>query len=176
MKIYTRTGDKGTTALVGGARVAKDSPRLEAYGTVDELNSWLGLLLASSNFPAEERELLTDAQSRLFDIGGRLAGTPSSGITEADIAALEASIDRMTGACAPQTCFLLPGGCTLAAQANVARTVCRRAERRMEAVKEESGIEPEAMAYINRLSDWLFALSRYCNACAGTAEHPWLQR
>lgn len=176
MKIYTRTGDKGTTALVGGTRVPKDAPRIEAYGTIDELNSWLGLLLAHGDFPASEREILTDAQSRLFDIGGRLAGTPVSGITEADIAALEASIDRMTGACTPQTCFILPGGCLLAAQANIARTVCRRAERRMETVKAETGIEPEAMAYVNRLSDWLFALSRYCNACAGTPELPWRQR
>ncbi|MDE6145425.1 MAG: cob(I)yrinic acid a,c-diamide adenosyltransferase [Muribaculaceae bacterium] len=173
MKVYTRTGDRGLTSIVGGERISKASPRIEAYGTVDELNSWLGLLIAEQECPDVQRRLMTEVQSRLFDIGGHLAGTPSAGIIPENIAALEADIDAMDSSLSPLTRFVLPGGSPLAAKANIARTVCRRAERLMVAVSDTVGLEPEPLVFINRLSDWLFVFSRFCNKNAGIEEKFW---
>lgn len=176
MKVYTRTGDSGMTSIVGGERLPKSSPRIEAYGTIDELNSWLGILIASGECPPQSRELMIDLQSRLFDIGGRLAGMPSAGITVDDAKALEADIDRMTALLPPINNFILPGGSQLAAQANVMRTVCRRAERLMVRIADEIDLEPEPLTLINRLSDWLFTFGRYCNLTAGITEFFWKKR
>lgn len=173
MKIYTRTGDRGTTSIVGGERLPKSHPRIEAYGTIDELNSWIGLLIADSECPAESRSLMTDIQSRLFDIGGRLAGTPSAGITPEDVLRLERDIDAMDAQLPPLTQFLLPGGSLLAAKANIARTVCRRAERLMVDIADSIGLEPEPLIFINRLSDWLFTFGRWCNHMSGIEEKFW---
>ena len=173
MKIYTRTGDRGTTSIVGGERLSKDAPRIEAYGTIDELNSHLGLLLAlATDLAPERRQLVQEIQSRLLDIGGYLAGTATSGITEGDIAALEADIDAMQANLVPLRTFVLPGGTRAAAQAHVCRTVCRRAERRMVSLAPEPG----ALTYVNRLSDWLYTLALALNAAADTPETPWRPR
>lgn len=176
MKVYTRTGDSGLTSIVGGERLPKSAPRIDAYGTIDELNSWLGILIAAPGCPAKSRRLMINLQSRLFDIGGRLAGMPSAGITADDIAALEADIDRMTDLLPPINNFILPGGSQLAAQANVARTVCRRAERLMVLVANEISLEQEPLTLINRLSDWLFTFGRYCNHLEGIQENFWKKR
>ncbi len=173
MKIYTRTGDRGTTSIVGGDRLSKSHPRIDAYGTVDELNSWIGMLIADADCPAAARELMTDVQSRLFDIGGRLAGTPSAGITPENIERLERDIDAMDAQLPPLTQFVLPGGSPLAAKANVARTVCRRAERLMVNVADLIALEPEPLIFINRLSDWLFTFGRFCNHLSGNQEKFW---
>ena len=173
MKVYTRTGDRGTTSIVGGERLSKAHPRIEAYGTVDELNSWIGLLIADGECPDGARRLMTDVQSRLFDIGGRLAGTPSAGITPDNILRLEQDIDAMDATLPQLTQFVLPGGSPLAARANVARTVCRRAERLMVDVADSIGLEPEPLIFINRLSDWLFTFGRFCNHCSGNEEKFW---
>lgn len=176
MKVYTRTGDRGSTSIVGGERLSKAAPRIDAYGTVDELNSWIGLLIADGDCPDEQRRLMTDVQSRLFDIGGRLAGTPTAGITEENIAAIEADIDAMDARLPALTQFVLPGGSRLAAQANIARTVCRRAERLIVGVADSIGLEPQPLIFINRLSDWLFTFGRFCNKIAGIEEKFWQKR
>lgn len=173
MKIYTRTGDRGTTSIVGGERLSKSHPRIEAYGTVDELNSWIGLLIADGECPDGARRLMTDIQSRLFDIGGRLAGTPSAGITPENISQLEQDIDSMTASLPPLTQFVLPGGSPLTARVNIARTVCRRAERLMVDVADSIGLEPEPLIFTNRLSDWLFTFGRFCNHLSGNEEKFW---
>lgn len=173
MKVYTRTGDRGTTSIVGGERLSKSHPRIEAYGTVDELNSWIGVLIADGECPDGARRLMTGVQSRLFDIGGRLAGTPSAGITPDNILRLEQDIDAMDLQLPPLTQFVLPGGSPLAARANVARTVCRRAERLMVDVADSIGLEPEPLIFINRLSDWLFTFGRFCNHLSGNEEKFW---
>lgn len=176
MKVYTRTGDTGLTSIVGGQRLPKSAPCIDAYGTIDELNSWLGLLIAAPGCPRESRELMIDLQSRLFDIGGRLAGMPSAGITPEDIATLEADIDRMTALLPPINNFILPGGSQLAAQANIARTVCRRAERLMVLIANDINLEPQPLTLINRLSDWLFTFARFCNLIEGNTEFFWKKR
>ncbi len=173
MKVYTRTGDSGMTSIVGGQRLPKSDPRIDAYGTIDELNSWLGLLIASPQCPPESRALMIDLQSRLFDIGGHLAGVPSPGITPENIAALEADIDRMTALLPPITQFILPGGTIPAAQANIARTVCRRAERLMVLTANHIDLDPAALTLINRLSDWLFTFARFLNLKEGKQEFFW---
>lgn len=180
MKIYTKTGDTGMTALVGGSRVSKTSPRLEAYGTLDELNSHIGLLLSLISSDAL-RSFLLNIQSRLFDLGAYLATpadadtepVPPKGLPESEIAALEAEIDRMTAEIPPLNSFILPGGCTPACQTHVCRTVCRRAERRLLAIIPLP--HPSAIAYLNRLSDYLFTLARFLNHLSSTPEIPWQQ-
>lgn len=176
MKIYTRTGDRGTTSIVGGERLPKSHPRIEAYGTIDELNSWIGLLIADKNCPSDARELMTGIQSRLFDIGGRLAGTPCAGITSSNISKLEENIDKMDTQLPALTQFVLPGGTPLAARVNIARTVCRRAERLMVDVATSIGLEPEPLIFINRLSDWLFTFARFCNHRSGNDEKFWIKQ
>lgn len=173
MKIYTRTGDAGTTSIVGGTRLPKDAKRIEAYGTVDELNSYLGLLIADASTPPTQRELLTSVQNTLFNIGGYLAGTPSPDIPEGQITQLENSIDLMDRELPPLRNFILPGGCPLAAQAHVARTVCRRAERRIISIASDIILPPELLGFINRLSDWLYTFARYANLKAQVDEITW---
>lgn len=179
MKIYTRTGDDGTTSLVGGTRVAKSSPRLQAYGTVDELNSHIGLLLSLGGIPDDHRRVLSYVQHLLFNLGAQLATEPESkfqpqGITKNDIEALEKAIDAAQDTLPPLRRFILPGGTTAAAQANVARTVARRAERHMTGMTlAQCPVHPDALRFINRLSDYLFVLARLINHTAGTPETFW---
>lgn len=179
MKIYTRTGDAGTTALVGGKRVSKASPRLEAYGTVDELNSHIGLLLSLDGIPEDARQTLALVQHRLFNLGSQLATEPESkwqpqGITDTDVDMLEQAIDVVDAELPPFRKFILPGGSQAASQAHVARTVARRAERRMvEMAEADMPVTPQAMRFINRLSDYLFVLARQINIFSGTDEIFW---
>ncbi len=177
-RLYTRTGDDGTTSLVGGARAPKDSIRLEAYGTVDELNSWLGLLVASEAVTEERRQLLRSVQNRLFDIGASLATEPESRWQPAPLGhkaveALENAIDTVDSGLPPLRSFILPGGHPDAARANVARTIARRAERRIIALSRDVQIDPDILKYINRLSDFLFALAREININTDHEEISW---
>lgn len=173
MKIYTRTGDAGHTSIVGGQRMPKTASRIEAYGTVDELNSHLGLLAADASTPSLQRQLLLNVQNSLFNIGGFLAGIPTDGLSDRDIAALEESIDTMDRELPPLREFILPGGSILATRAHIARTVCRRAERRILTCAGEMNLPPTLLAYINRLSDWLFTFARYANLQAEITENTW---
>ena len=182
MKIYTRTGDAGTTSLVGGTRVSKTHPRLEAYGTVDEVNSHLGLL-ASYDIPQADREALQWIQNRLFDLGCQLATEEDSkwrprAITAEDVARLETIIDQVDTTLPRHNRFILPGGTAAAAQAQVARTVARRSERDMLRLDSALGgekIASEALRFINRLSDYLFVMARHLNIIAGGNEIFWEQ-
>jgi cob(I)alamin adenosyltransferase len=179
MKIYTKTGDTGDTGLFGGPRVRKDSPRIEAYGTVDELNAVLGLARAES-LPDEIDALLYRVQNELFDLGAELA-TPNAeerglrSLGAAQIAALEQAIDRGESQLAPLKQFILPGGNRGAALLHNARTVCRRAERRLITLANEPDekLATEPVVYLNRLSDLLFVLARWTNQLAGVADVPW---
>ncbi len=176
--LYTRTGDNGTTALVDGSRISKDSDRLEAYGTIDELNSHIGLYMSLEPKSPEIPTLLT-VQHRLFDIGGYLACPPSdtpllpAGVTDADITALEQAIDRTDALLPRHRQFILPGGSQAAAQAHVARTVARRAERRLTTLARTSTVDPAVLRYVNRLSDYLFALARFSNVAHKIDEIFW---
>jgi cob(I)alamin adenosyltransferase len=176
MKIYTKTGDAGETGLFGGPRVRKDDERIEAFGTVDELNSHLGIvrtLPAAAAFDA----LLRGIQCELFDLGAQLAtpGDSDERITVAHVEALEQAIDRFEGDLEPLKCFILPAGTPLAAELHVARTVCRRAERRVVtlASRLETTIPANAIEYLNRLGDLLFVLARVANRCESVADDPW---
>ncbi len=181
MKIYTRTGDQGDTALFGGGRVSKSHGRVEAYGTIDELNAILGIVRAGN--PSRQADAwLRDVQLQLFHLGADLA-TPLDAaadwvvrVTAQEITWLEEGIDRMTDALEPLRNFILPGGTPAAAHLHLARTVCRRAERLIVALAESDEINPNAVAYVNRLSDWLFTLSRYENQQAGESEQKWALR
>ncbi|MDE6119330.1 MAG: cob(I)yrinic acid a,c-diamide adenosyltransferase [Muribaculaceae bacterium] len=176
MKIYTRTGDAGTTALVGGSRTPKDDARVEAYGTVDELNAHIGLLTTYPKCPPEEREVLIFVQNRLFNIGAYLANPDPAApipVCQNDITRLENSIDRMERMTPPTDRFTLPGGCTLSAQAHVARTVARRAERRIVTLASQVSVASSVLAFINRLSDWFYAFSRYNNVISDAHETFW---
>ena len=168
--IYTGTGDHGETSLVGGKRVAKQDIRLEAYGTIDELNAHIGLLrtLLPDNMP-DDAHLLLDIEHRLFSIGSHLAtDTADTALREAsriypeEVARLEQRIDRLDDALPPLRNFVLPGGTTASAQAHVCRTVCRRAERRICDLHTTHPVDTLLLQYINRLSDYLFVLSRQC--------------
>ena len=178
MKIYTRTGDRGDTALFGGQRVPKDALRVEAYGTIDELNSVLGIVLADTNDSGIEM-VLKPVQSLLFEVGADLA-TPRAlerpavrRITEADAGALEPVIDRLEEQLEPLKAFVLPGGSPLAARIHFARTVCRRAERACVRLSRNEDIGEDISRYLNRLSDLLFVAARYANARAHVPEVPW---
>lgn len=179
-RLYTRTGDDGTTSLVGGTRAPKDSERLEAYGTVDELNSWLGLIAASDALDDTRRAEIHAMQNVLFDIGAALATEPESKwqpkpLAQGKISAIEAAIDAVDGTLPPLRQFILPGGHPDAARANIARTVARRAERRIIALSRIVDVDPAILRYVNRLSDYLFALGRYINHTARIDEIPWQQ-
>ncbi len=180
-KIYTKTGDDGTTGLVGGSRVKKYDVRLEAYGTVDELNAAIGLI-RSYKLPADAENYLLEIQNKLFNIGSRLASdekgnafTEKLSITKDHISFLEKAIDKMEEDLPELTHFILPGGDLAAAQCHVARTVCRRAERRILEFSELEKVQPEIKKYINRLSDFLFVLARKLAASRGIEEKPWKQ-
>ena len=179
MKIYTKTGDKGMTSLVGGTRVAKTDVRLEAYGTVDELNAHLGLLVTYLS-DGDDKTFLRQVQDTLFAVGSHLATDrrktelkAASIITPGQVEAVERAIDSIDRLLPPLTAFVLPGGSLGAAQCHVCRTVCRRAERRILALADEVEIAPELLAYVNRLSDYLFVLSRKINLDADKDEIFW---
>ncbi len=178
MKIYTRGGDEGQTDLLGGKRVGKDDPRVDTYGTVDELNALLGLARASGLGASLDLKVAR-IQHQLFAIGSRLA-TPSEVaaphlplIREEWIGALEAEIDEATAELPPLRQFVLPAGAPGAAALHLARTVCRRAERAIVKLARDEEVAPEALAYVNRLSDWLFTMARAANLEAGAAEVFW---
>ncbi len=159
-KIYTRTGDTGTTGLGDGSRVRKDSARVEAFGTVDELNSVLGVLLAVPALPEAIAACLTEVQHELFDLGGELCIPGSSVIGAAQVARLETGLDGFNDALPPLKEFILPGGGPAAAACHLARTVARRAERRVWTLAAQDVVNPESLRYLNRLSDLLFVLAR----------------
>ena len=171
-KIYTRTGDGGETGLARGERVSKDGPRIEAIGTVDELNSHLGVLLAE---PVSDRvrEVLTEVQHRLFDLGGELSLPDMTLISEAHVKALEEALDAFNATLPPLKEFILPGGGRPAALCHVARTVCRRAERRLVTLMAAETVSPHLLAYVNRLSDLLFVLCRILLRAAEHVEVQW---
>ena len=172
MKIYTRTGDAGETSLLGGHRVAKNDPRIEAYGTVDELSSFIGVARAAwPQSPIDGQ--LASIQNDLFDVGAQLAAVDASrfpGAAEGRIADLERSIDEMESELPALTNFILPGGTAAAAHLHVARTVCRRAERNVVAT---GTAQERTIRYLNRLSDYLFVAARYANAKQGVADVLW---
>jgi cob(I)alamin adenosyltransferase len=176
MKIYTKTGDAGETGLFGGQRVTKDALRVHAYGTVDECNAVLGVARAALA-DAELSELIGTLQEQLFTVGADLAtpgGSPNiPRVGAAEIAFLEATIDRLEADLAPLRQFILPGGSAAAAQLHVARTVCRRAERWAVGLAREESLNLELLAYLNRLSDLLFVLARAANSRAGIDDTPW---
>jgi cob(I)alamin adenosyltransferase len=178
MKIYTRTGDHGQTSLFGGARVAKSDPRIEAYGTVDELSSFLGVARAA--WPSSDVDaVLHHVQNDLFAIGAHLASPGTSrfpGVDPERIDALEQAIDAMEATLTPLTSFILPAGHPAAAQLHVARTVCRRAERLVVALEDKEPATVSTITYLNRLSDYLFVAARYANAQHGVADVPWKTR
>ena len=181
--LYTRTGDAGKTSLVGGERVPKNSARLEAYGTVDELSSQLGLLAADPDCNAEIHGQLQNIQNELFNIGGYLAAAPAAGqeppcqslVSGEKIQELEGWIDALDEQTPKIRAFVLPGGSRQAAEAHVARVVCRRAERRILDLAETEYVDPAVTRYINRLSDYLFAAARYLNFISGIDEVVWKQ-
>ncbi|MFM1745458.1 MAG: hypothetical protein RLZZ630_1395 [Bacteroidota bacterium] len=181
MKIYTKTGDKGQTSLLGGTRVPKHHLRIEAYGTVDELNSWIGLI---RDQPIDDHSItsLIEIQDRLFTIGSLLAEDPEGRkmelppLQEDDVFFLEKEIDRMEEALPSLRSFILPGGNTIVSYAHIARCVCRRCERVVTHLGEESTIDLRILVYINRLSDYLFVLSRYFGQSFNVAETPWFPR
>ena len=183
MKIYTKTGDKGTTSLIGGTKVSKAHLRIEAYGTVDELNSYIGLckdLLTDKN----SNTVLQEVQDRLFTIGSALACDPEKetkmkipDLKEEDILLLEKEIDKMNETLPPMKSFILPGGHPTVSHIHISRCICRRAERccvRLEA--EQNEVEPIIIKYLNRLSDYLFVLARYAGHLLNIAELPWKPR
>lgn len=174
MKIYTRTGDKGSTGLFGGTRIPKSSVRLHAYGTVDELNACLGVVL-SNDLPQETRHQLLTIQSTLFIVGADLATPIGSKASTARLTAtktdeLEQWIDAMEETLPALTNFILPGGTAAAAQLHVARTVCRRAERWISQLRETEQISEQILPYMNRLSDYLFVAARFVNKIAGSMD------
>ena len=171
-KIYTRTGDDGTTGLGDGSRVSKDSARVEAYGTVDELNSALGVLLALPLPPAVARTL-TEVQHELFDMGGELCIPGHTAIRAEQVTRLERELDAFNDELPPLKEFILPGGGAQAAACHLARTVARRAERRVWTLARSEGVSPEVPKYLNRLSDLLFVLARVLARAANGTEVLW---
>ncbi|MBR4414096.1 MAG: cob(I)yrinic acid a,c-diamide adenosyltransferase [Aeriscardovia sp.] len=178
-KVYTKTGDKGETSIIGGIRVKKSCERLEAYGTVDELSSHLGLL-ASMLPEGEDKDLIIRIQNNLFSVCSNLATdqsqTPlydSAKLPDGEVEVLEHEVDNIMNLLPERQGFILPGGTQAAAQAHVCRTVCRRAERRIVALSEVAQISPETQQYINRLSDYLFVLAKKINFNANVSEIIW---
>jgi cob(I)alamin adenosyltransferase len=181
MKIYTKTGDEGKTSLLGGSRVAKYHLRIESYGTVDELNSHIGLL-RSHKLKVEDVEMLIEIQNKLFTMGSQLASEPGEPkfkiptLIAEDVRMLENAIDRMEEHLPPMRNFVLPGGHLAVAQAHVCRCVCRRAERIVLHLKDESDVPDPIPVYLNRLSDYLFVLSRKLGRDFDAEEVPWIPK
>ncbi|CAM4391366.1 cob(I)yrinic acid a,c-diamide adenosyltransferase [Flavobacterium terrigena] len=188
MKVYTKTGDKGTTALFGGTRVPKDHIRIESYGTVDELNSYIGLI-RDQDFNQHYKDVLIEIQDRLFTVGAILATPPEKevmkngekrlqnlGILESDIEFLEKEIDTMEEALPQMTHFVLPGGHTTVSYCHVARCVCRRAERLAVHLSHNEPVADIAIKYLNRLSDYLFVLARKLSHDLNADEVKWIPR
>ena len=179
MKIYTKAGDQGKTSLIGGTRVPKSHIRIETYGTVDELNSFIGLLndlVVDTKINADLKEI----QDRLFTVGSSLACDPEKesalkipDLKEEDIAGLELAMDAMNEVLAPMKSFIIPGGHQAISTAHIARCVCRRAERAMVHLNETEEVRPELIKYLNRLSDYLFILARYISKISGEKEEYW---
>ena len=179
MKIYTRTGDDGTTGLIGGTRVKKHNIRLESYGTIDELNSYMGMIRAMQTDKKTD-QVIEGIQNKLFVIGANLATEESIEIVKkqlpckkSDVELLEKEMDRMNLELPDLRNFILPGGAQVAAVCHVARTVCRRAERRIVELAESQEVDAQLIKYINRLSDYLFVLSRYLNLQQNSPEILW---
>lgn len=181
MKIYTKTGDKGTTGLFGGARVPKHHIRIESYGTVDELNSYIGLV-RHRDIDSRQKEMLGEVQDRLFTIGSILASDPSKSnlsvpdLHPSDVERLEQEIDHMNATLPEMRSFVLPGGNDTVAFCHVARCVCRRAERLAVLLNDSEPVQPLVLIYLNRLSDYLFVLSRRMSYDTGAEEVPWRPR
>ena len=181
MKVYTKKGDQGTTQLIGGTRVPKSSLRIEAYGTVDELNSYIGLI-RDQEVGEEVIAQLLEVQDRLFTMGSLLAADPEASkmklpeLIDSDVENLENWIDKMEESLEPMKSFVLPGGHTTVSYCHVARCVCRRAERISVDLNANQAIAPILLTYLNRLSDYLFVLSRKLSKDLGATEHPWVAR
>lgn len=181
MKIYTKTGDNGTTALFGGKRISKADQRIDAYGTIDELNSFVGLV-RDQDVNQKRKNILVEIQDRLFTIGAILATEPGNtkvkipSLLDSDVSFLEKEIDTMETELPPMKFFVLPGGHTAVSFCHVARTVCRRAERLVIALKAHEAVEDLVIRYLNRLSDYLFVLSRKMTQELGAEETPWKPR
>jgi cob(I)alamin adenosyltransferase len=181
MKIYTKKGDTGTTGLIGGTRILKSSLRIEAYGTVDELNSYIGLIRDQA-ISELSKEQLREIQDRLFTIGSSLAADPEKStmkipdLLASDITLLEHWMDAMNEELPEMKFFILPGGHTTVSFCHVARCICRRAERIIVDLKQHEFVAPLVLAYINRLSDYLFVLSRKIAKDLDVPEHPWRPR
>ncbi|MCS7018121.1 MAG: cob(I)yrinic acid a,c-diamide adenosyltransferase [Cytophagales bacterium] len=181
MKIYTKTGDRGQTSLIGGTRISKADLRIDAYGTVDELNSYIGLV-RDLNTDESRRNLLKEIQDRLFTIGSNLAAEPEQqkkiipDLREADIELLEKAMDEMDASLPPLRHFILPGGHTAVSFCHIARTVCRRAERLVIALANQTPLHPLIIPYLNRLSDYLFILARKMAQELGVEELKWHPR
>jgi cob(I)alamin adenosyltransferase len=178
--IYTKTGDKGETSLIGGTRLPKHHIRIEAYGEVDELNSWIGLI-RDQKIDAHYITILLEVQDRLFTIGSLLAADPNHKmklpeIKEADVVLLEKEIDAMESTLPPMKSFVLPGGNTVVSYCHVSRCVCRRAERSILRLAENEKVEELIYKYLNRLSDYLFMLSRKLAQDLNATETPWVAR
>ena len=181
MKIYTRTGDTGTTGLFGAGRVSKNHPRIEAYGTVDELNAVIGVARVSSFSDGKMDDLLASIQEELFTVGADLATPLDSDVvvervTDAEVSEIEAAIDAAEAQLEPLKAFILPAGSPLASSLHVARTVCRRAERRVVELAASESLNKTVAVYLNRLADLLFVLARLANARAGTGDVLWRGR
>lgn len=178
--LYTRTGDTGTTSLVDGSRTTKNSPRLEAYGAIDELNAAIAIMATDPLFPNDTLPLTDTIQNTLFDIGAYLA-TPvaESTLNECvtvghhSISTIEQAIDTIDAQLPPLHNFILPGGTSASAHAHLARTICRRAERRIITLSDSDFVDPNVIRYINRLSDLLFAIARKCNVEQNIPEKIW---
>ncbi len=181
MKIYTKTGDQGTTGLFGGKRVSKSDIRIDSYGTVDELNSWIGLL-RDQEVNASRIGVLVEIQDRLFTTGSILATEPNNAkvkipsLSASDIEYLEKEIDAMEATLEPMKSFVLPGGHQAVSFCHVARTVCRRAERLVVQLSDEESVDSLVIQYLNRLSDYLFVLSRKMANELKIVETPWKPR
>jgi cob(I)alamin adenosyltransferase len=172
-KIYTRTGDDGTTGLGDGTRVPKDSVRVEAYGTVDELNSAVGVLLAVPGLPPAISACLTEVQQQLFDLGGELCIPGHRAVSASQVTQLEQALDAFNDPLPPLKEFILPGGGPAAAACHLARTIARRAERRVWTLARAEAVSPEVAKYLNRLSDLLFVLARVLARHESGAEVLW---
>ncbi|TDO21029.1 cob(I)yrinic acid a,c-diamide adenosyltransferase [Pedobacter duraquae] len=181
MKIYTKTGDQGQTSLIGGTRVPKYHLRIEAYGTVDELNSYIGLIMCQ-DIDSHHQQVLKEIQDRLFTVGASLAADPEKSkmkipdLVATDITLLEEEMDAMNEVLPALKHFVLPGGNTVVSYCHLARCVCRRAERLTVHLASESFVDENMTIYLNRLSDYLFVLARKLNLDAGTAENIWIPR